>query len=152
MELSPDAVETYLRHAFGGMANLLDRLDDEQVNARPEPWATNSIAGLMVHCCELAPSWFATPGLGRETVRDRDAEFEATATVAELRDRIAAAVTQTCALAREFDEGPTVGDHPFREFMPGADRSDGSLVLHVLEELFQHLGHMEVTADALTRG
>lgn len=35
------------------------------------------------------------------------------------------------------------------EFMPGTDRSDGALVLHVLEELFQHLGHMEVTADAL---
>ena len=29
--------------------------------------------------------------------------------------------------------------------------TDGALVLHVLEELFQHLGHMEVTADAVAR-
>ncbi len=38
---------------------------------------------------------------------------------------------------------------PFRDFMPGTDRNDGALVLHVLEELYQHLGHMQVTADAL---
>ena len=49
----------------------------------------------------------------------------------------------------EFPAGPTATDHPFRDFMPGADRTDGALVLHVLEELFQHLGHMEVTADAV---
>ena len=30
-----------------------------------------------------------------------------------------------------------------------AVRTDGALVLHVFEELFQHLGHMEVTADAV---
>ena len=33
--------------------------------------------------------------------------------------------------------------------MPGEDRSDGALVIHVFEELFQHLGHLEVTADAV---
>jgi len=152
MELSPNVIEAYIRHAFAGMERLLDRLDDDQVNARPQPWATNSIAGLIVHCCELAPSWFTAPGLGRESVRDRDAEFEATATVAELRGRITSATEATSALVHEFAEGPTAQGHPLREFLPGTDRSDGSLVLHVLEELFQHLGHMEVTADALTRG
>ena len=69
--------------------------------------------------------------------------------MAELRGRIDTAVEQTCGLVEEFLVGPTVPDHPFRDFMPGADRTDGALVLHVLEELFQHLGHMEVTADAL---
>src|SRR5262245_58927326 len=128
------------------MAKLLDRLDDDTVNQRPEGWGTNSVAGLVVHCCELAPSWFAMPGLGRDSDRDRDAEFEATGTVDELRARIDEATEQTCALVQEFVAGPTVPDHPFRDFMPGTDRSDGALVLHVFEELFQHLGHMEVTA------
>ena len=109
------------------------------------------MAGLVVHCCELAPSWFAMPGLGRDSDRDREAEFAATATISELRARIVAATDRSCALAEEFDRGPTTGDHPFRDFMPGTDRSDGALVLHVLEELFQHLGHMEVTADAVER-
>lgn len=149
MELTPAAVDLYVRHAFAGMERVLDRLDDESVNQRPGDWGTNSVAGLVVHCCELAPSWFAMPGLGRDSERDREAEFAATATVAELRARIAEAVATTSALIEEFDAGPTVPDHPFREFMPGSDRSDGALVLHVLEELFQHLGHLEVTADAL---
>jgi hypothetical protein len=132
------------------MAKVLDRLDDDTVNERPGDWGTNSVAGLIVHCCELAPSWFAMPGLGRDSDRDREAEFATQATVAELRARIDAAVVQTCALAHELVAGPTVPDHPFRAFMPGTDRSDGALVIHVFEELFQHLGHLEVTADALS--
>jgi uncharacterized damage-inducible protein DinB len=153
VELSAESTCVYLRHAFAGMDRVLDRLDDERVNQKPEGWGTNSVAGLIVHCCELAPSWFEMPGLGRDSDRDRDreAEFAATATVSELRKRIAAAADRSCELAEEFDRGPTAGDHPFRDFMPGSDRSDGALVLHVLEELFQHLGHMEVTADAVER-
>lgn len=149
MELTGDSIDFYVRHAFRGMDAVLDRLDDDTVNQRPEGWGTNTVAGLVVHCCELAPSWFEMPGLGRDSVRDRDAEFEAQATVAELRDRIAGAVDRTSALVAEFVAGPTATDHDWRGFMPGTDRTDGALVLHVLEELFQHLGHMEVTADAL---
>ena len=149
LPLDLTTVDLYVRHAFSGMAAVLDRLDDETVNQCPEGWGTNTVAGLVVHCCELAPSWFAMPGLGRDSERDRDAEFRAHGTVAELRARIDAAADQTGALAAEFVAGPTVGDHPFREFMPGTDRTDGALVLHVLEELYQHLGHMEVTADAV---
>lgn len=149
VELAGQSIDLYVRHAFAGMERVLGRLDDDTVNLRPPQWGTNSVAGLIVHCCELAPSWFEMPGMGRDSVRDRDAEFAAVATVAELRERIAVAVERTSALIGEFVDGPTAADHPFREFMPGTDRSDGALVLHVAEELFQHLGHMEVTADAL---
>jgi hypothetical protein len=152
VELTADTIDLYVRHAFSGMTRVLDRLDDRTVNQRPEGWGTNSVAGLVVHCCELAPSWFEMPGLGRDSVRDREAEFEAQAGVEELRRRITEAVERTTALVEEFLVGPTVADHPFREFLPGADRTDAALVVHVLEELFQHLGHMEVTADALAPG
>ena len=149
MELSTDAIALYLRHAFTGMDRVLDRLDDETVNLRPAGWGTNSVAGLIVHCCELAPSWFEMPGLGRDSARDRDSEYTTTATIAELRARLATAADRSCDLVVELAAGPSATDHPFRDFMPGTDRSDGALVLHVLEELYQHLGHMEVTADAL---
>ncbi|HMX64077.1 MAG TPA: DUF664 domain-containing protein [Microthrixaceae bacterium] len=151
MELDPSTIDLYVRHAFAGMNRVLDRLDDDTVNRTPDGWGTNSVAGLIVHCCELAPSWFEMPGLGRDSVRDREAEFAATGTVTELRSRIDAAVARTSTLIGEFAVGPTTPEHDFRAFMPGEDRSDGALVLHVLEELFQHLGHMEVTADALGR-
>jgi hypothetical protein len=148
--LDPDTTLSYLDHAFNGIDTVLDRVDDVTVNARPESWGTNSIAGLVVHCCELAPSWFETPGLGRESERDRDAEFSAQATVVELRQMIERTRARLVPLVHEFAEGPTALDNEFRAFLPGDDRSDDALVLHVLEELFQHLGHMEVTADALT--
>ena len=149
MELSPGTTLAYLDHAFGGIGKVLDRLDDDSVNRVPPGWGTNSVAGLVVHCCELAPSWFVMPGLGRDSDRDREAEFAATATIAELRTRIAATLDELAPLVAEFEAGPTAIDHEFRAFLPGSDRSDSALVLHVLEELFQHLGHMEVTADAL---
>jgi len=149
MELTGASIDLYVRHAFAGMTRVLDRLDDDTVNRKPAEWGTNSVAGLVVHCCELAPSWFAMPGLGRNSTRDREAEFAATATIDELRQRIDQAVEETGALVEAFLAGPTVTDHPFRAFMPGEDRTDGALVLHVLEELYQHLGHMEVTADAV---
>ena len=151
MELRADTVRHYLNHVFDGMGKVLDRLDDTTVNQRPPGWGTHSVAGLVVHCCELTPSWFEMPGLGRESVRDRDAEFVTTATVDELRSRIASTLERCAVLVDEFEAGPTALDHGFRAFLPGGDHSDASLVLHVFEELFQHLGHMEVTADALGR-
>lgn len=149
MELSASTIEVYLRQAFDGMERVLDRLDDVSVNERPGDWGTNSVAGLMVHCCELAPSWFEVPGLGRDGERDRAAEFAATATIGELRDRLADSFDRTQRAVSEFVVGPTSTDHPLRAFMPAGDQSDAALAMHVLEELFQHLGHMEVTADAV---
>ncbi len=150
MELAPDTVRHWLDLAFSRMDAVLDRLDDDSVNRRPDGWGTNSVAGLVVHCCELAPWWFEVPGLGRDADRDRDAEFAASATIDELRRRIATSRERCAVLVDEFDAGPTATGHAFRGFLAGGDTSDASLVVHVFEELFQHVGHMDVTADALT--
>ncbi len=40
-------------------------------------------------------------------------------------------------------------DEGGRVFLPESDTSDASVVIHVIEELYQHLGHMELAADAL---
>ncbi len=150
MDLEATTIKNYFNLAFANMDKVLDRLDDETVNVRPDGWGTNSVAGLITHCCALAPSWLETPGLGRETIRDREAEFATTATIAELRSAIEATNAKIGPLVDEFVAGPTALDHELRVFLPGDDRSDGALVLHVFEELFQHVGHMDVTADALT--
>ena len=36
-----------------------------------------------------------------------------------------------------------------REFLPEGDTTDGSLYLHVVEEVFQHLGHIDLSIDAI---
>lgn len=150
MDMQSATIKRYLHVVFAGMNRVLDRLDDETVNVQPGEWGTNSVAGLIVHCCELAPSWFETPGLGRQGERDRESEFAAVASIADLRARIETTLVRLDPIVDDFVVGPTALDHELRVFLPGDDRSDAALVLHVFEELFQHLGHMEVTADALS--
>ena len=149
MELSAGTIGTYLRHALDGMAAALDRFDDETVNVRPHGEHTNSAAILIVHACASATFWFDAVGLGHHVDRDRDAEFEATATVDELRALLAAATERLPELAAALDAGPSATDHELRSTLHDGDDSDGSIVLHALEELYQHLGHLELTADAL---
>lgn len=150
MELRASTVVVYLRHALSSMDNTLDRFDDETVNRRPHGGSTNSAAALIVHACASSTYWFEHIGLGRPVQRDRESEFDAIATVGELRELLAATADRLEALALELDVGPTATDHELRAFLHGGDRTDGSLVLHAVEELYQHLGHLELTADALS--
>ncbi len=157
MDLSAGLAAAYLRLAFDQVTAVAERLGDELVVARPvEPSAggpvTNSVAALVVHCCAVTEWWLGHVALGRPSNRDRDAEFRATATVEELRVLVAATLRQAEADLVEMAGRPTTesvgasddADHPVDR-----DRSDASVVLHVLEELYQHLGQMEITADVL---
>jgi phage gp36-like protein len=155
MDLSPATAEIYVRIAARQMLDVTDRLGDELVNQRPPGPDTNSVAVLIVHCCGVTEYWLGCVGLGRATDRDRDAEFRAQATVAELHTMVAVMVEQTTGDIRALDAGGGGGDPTVREArvsgdpLEGGDHSDAALVLHVLEELFQHLGQMELTADVL---
>jgi hypothetical protein len=151
VELQPSTVGIYLRQAITGMMAALDRFDDESVNRRPHGDRTNSAAALIVHACSAATYWFEHIGLGRPVDRDRDREFESTASVEDLRILLTTTSFRLAALSVELDAGPTAIKHQRRDSLHGGDVSDGSLVLHVLEELFQHLGHLELTADAICR-
>lgn len=150
VELSPDTVVRYLDHALAAMDRCLDRFDDVTVNDRPHGPTTNSGAGLVVHACSAARYWLEHVGLGRPLARDRDDEFQARASVAELRALVASTGDRLRALTQDFDRASVPG-HEWRSSLIGGDGSDASLVLHVLEELYQHLGHLELTADALAR-
>jgi uncharacterized damage-inducible protein DinB len=150
VDLTPKTMCVYLDHAFTGMRRVLDRLDDTSVNQRPHGPETNSVAALVVHCCELTPFWLDHVGMGHPTERDRASEFTTEATVAELRDRIDRTESRCHELVGPISSGSTATYHELRAHLPGGDRSDPAVYLHVLEELYQHLGHMELTADAVT--
>ena len=150
MELTTATVCIYFDQAFRGMHRVLDRLDDDLVNQRPHGSSTNTVAALVTHCCGVAPFWLEHVGLGEPTERDRDAEFRAEATVPELRNRIDELRSRCEELLGRLETTPSATYHELRAELPGGDRSDAAIVLHVLEELFQHLGHLELTADALT--
>jgi Protein of unknown function (DUF664) len=163
VELERGTAELYMRHAYAQMLAVADRLGDERVNDRPTGTGDNAVAGLIVHCCGVTEFWIGHVALGRPSRRDRESEFTTTATVAELHAVVDATLRQVSADLAAMDAGATQADRTERQFLEGrrksrslrrllegGDESDGAVVLHVLEELYQHLGHMEITADALT--
>jgi uncharacterized damage-inducible protein DinB len=151
MELERGTAELYMRHAFGQMLDVADRLGDTRVNDRPlDRWPkTNTVAALIIHSCAVTEFWIGHVALGRPSGRDREAEFSSAATVPELRALVASTVSQVSEDLAAIDEGRTQADRTGRQFLEGGDESDGAIVLHVMEELYQHLGHMELAADAL---
>lgn len=146
MELAPQTAVRYLDVGFDRLQAVVDRVGDPKLNERPITDHTNSISALVAHCCGVAEFWLGHVGLGRPSHRDRPAELVHEATVGELHALLAV------ARAKAADDVMTlvsrsVPGHPDRQHL--VDETDAALVLHVLEELFQHVGHAEITADAL---
>ncbi len=149
VELTPATATGYVRLAFDRMLAVADRLGDERVSVRPIGPDTNAVAALVAHCCGVCEFWLGHVGLGRETHRDRDAVFSTTASVAELHALVGAALSQVETDIAAIDAGAESAHADGRLFLQVDPESDASLVLHVIEELFQHLGHCEIAADAL---
>jgi uncharacterized damage-inducible protein DinB len=150
VELERETAELYMRHAFTQMLDVADRLGDEKVNDRPLGPETNAVAALILHACEVTEFWIGHVALGRPSHRDRESEFSRTARVAELHAMVDATMANVSEDLARIDDGKTHPDRTLRQFLEGGDESDGAVVLHVLEELYQHVGHMEIAADALT--
>jgi hypothetical protein len=137
--------------ALRGMARIVADLGDELANRQPPFPGANSPYVILTHCLGVMEFWGGASVAGRSIGRDRAAEFTASGPVAPLLERAAAARRR---LAEDLS-----GLDPWAE--PGSVRrkpddpepyteTKGAVLLHILEELFQHLGHMEVTRDALT--
>jgi hypothetical protein len=148
MELTPGTAITYLRHAFRQMLDVADRVGEPRINERPLGDDTNAIAALIIHCCEVAEFWMGHVALARTSTRQREDEFSRTATLAELHVLVDETLVRI-ELDVELLESGQGRDEGGRQFLQDGDTSDASVVLHVLEEIYQHLGHMELAADAL---
>ena len=109
----------------------------------------NSAYQLVFHSCGMLEWWTRASILGRRVARDRAGEFAATGTVAELRDRVAQVVSQLAEDLPQIDlDAPLRGPYADYGGTPIAASARGAL-LHVLEELAQHHGHLEITRDVV---
>ncbi len=143
----------FVDQALDRMVVLLDRLGDRAANRRPDLPGANSPYALVTHCLGVMEYWGGLMVAGRTVERDRDAEFRAEGSVADLiagvaraRRQLAADVaTAESAAAPRRPPVPADADLPF-------GRTQGGVLLHIFEELAQHLGHLEVTCDVLTAG
>jgi Protein of unknown function (DUF664) len=153
METSVDGIVSYVERALDAMADITDGLGDVPANQRPDLPGANSPYVILRHCLGVLEFWGGHVVAGREVDRDRDAEFRASGPVAGL---IAAAQDAK----RQFRADAATADPaaPPRGKRPGMSpdelelTSQGHALLHVLEEVCQHLGHMELTRDVLRQG
>jgi len=129
------------------MLEIAESLGDERVNVVPELPGANSAYQLVFHCCGMLEWWTRESILGRPVHRDRAAEFAATGTVASLQARVRQVIEQLDEDLPLIDlDAPLRGTYADYGGTPIAASARGAL-LHVLEELAQHHGHLEITRD-----
>lgn len=151
MSASPQH-EVLLRYAletFDAIVGILTEMDDETANASLPAPGSNSPYALLAHCLGMMRRWSSTVNLGREVPRDRDAEFRAQGSVADLLEEAARVRAAFIADVEATDLDAAPAARP-------ADEPEGhhvvdcrAVLLHVVEELAQHLGHLEITRDVL---
>ncbi|MGG5258423.1 DUF664 domain-containing protein [Phycicoccus avicenniae] len=143
--------EVFLRYCDESLdqyAAICRALGDDGVNARlPELPGSNSAFALVTHVAGVMARWGRTVNRGIEVPRDRPAEFTATGTVEEALALLAAARTGLHEDVLACDPGAPPRNPPPDE--PDAYATQGDVLLHVYEELAQHLGQLEVTRDVL---
>jgi len=140
----------YVDTALDQMVSIVTQLGDETASRRPDLEGANSPYAILTHCLGVMEHWGGDMVAGREIERDRDAEFRAEGAVTDLVTRTAVARRQLgadmaglepLAVPRGIPD-PADADIPL-------GRTQGGVLLHILEELLQHLGQMEISRDVL---
>jgi hypothetical protein len=150
MGIAVEALISYVDRAVDAMSGIVGELGDELANERPALPGANSPYAILRHCLGVMEFWGGQVVAGRAVTRDRDAEFRAAGPVAGLIAAAGEAKRQFRADASSADPGaPPRGSHPGMQ--PGELEvlSQGHALVHVLEEVCQHLGQMELTRDLL---
>jgi len=151
VETSVDAVVSYVDRALDQMAVIVTGLGDDLANHKPVLAGSNSPYAILRHCLGVMEFWGGQVVAGRVITRDRDAEFRAHGPVAGLIAATADAKRQfrADAATAEFAAPPRSGTHHRKGPNELEFTSQGHALLHVLEEVTQHLGQMELTRDVL---
>jgi uncharacterized damage-inducible protein DinB len=132
------------------MARIVADLGDELANRRPSFPGANSPYVILTHCLGVMEYWAGATVAGRSIERDRAAEFTANGTVAPLLVRAEKARERLAEDLAGFDtwDAPQSVHRDPNDPVPYSE-TKGAVLLHILEELFQHFGQMEIIRDAL---
>jgi DinB superfamily len=136
--------------ALREMARIVADLGDELANRRPPFAGANSPYVILTHCLGVLEYWAGATVAERPIHRDRAAEFTASGPIAPLlvrAERARQRLAEDLAGLEAWDAPQSVHRNP-DDPVPYSE-TKGAVLLHILEELFQHLGQMEITRDAL---
>ncbi len=154
MEISHEDFLMFIDRALDGMLRIVEELGEERANMRPDLPGANSPYAILTHCIGVCDYWIGTLLGKREFFRDRDAEFRASGTVVELRERVVELKAKLRADIKQVQGEKPLQSPPNSMYNPlrGTDSRDwteGTALIHAYEELAQHHGQMELTRDVL---
>jgi hypothetical protein len=133
----------HLRRLITWYLEALDSLPADAFTWRPPAPEVNSLSAICTHAISSA-EWWVLSCVGTWPIeRDRDAEFGAQPSWAELRPRFAAFLTHAAVLlsGMSSEQLTAISRHP------AGDRMCRRCLLHTVEHLGLHLGHVESTID-----
>ena len=133
---------------FDEMTRIVAALGDELATRSPALPGANTPYGILSHCLGMMRRWSSTVNRGIEIPRDRDAEFTQIGPVAELVARAAGVREEFMTDVLSVDPAAAPVFVPEGREAFWAATTNGVL-LHVFEELCQHLGQLEITRDIL---
>jgi hypothetical protein len=148
------SIEDYLffvDDALDEMVAIVEELGDDRANLRPDADGANTPYVILTHCLGVMEYWAGHAVAGRAIERDRRSEFEASGPVEPLvrrARRARARLGEDLARVDPFAPPPlevTTGPHDVVHA-----RTQGGALLHLYEELAQHLGQMEVCRDVIS--
>lgn len=140
----------YVDQALDGMVAAVRELGDERASTRPDLPGANSPYAILTHCLGVMEFWGGAVIAGRRVTRDRDAEFRAKGRVADLVQRVGDARRRLEADLASLEASAPIRARVLPEDMDTPmGRSQGGALVHLYEELAQHLGQVELTRDVL---
>jgi len=148
--IAVDTLADYVDRAVDALCGIVTGLGDDLANQRPGLPGANSPYAILTHCLGVMADWGGRVVAGRDVQRDRPAEFTAAGRVADLVAAAERAKLQFRADALTADpQAPPRRPAARRRQDLLEARSQGHALLHVVEELYQHLGQAELTRDLL---
>ncbi|MFK5582769.1 DUF664 domain-containing protein [Serinicoccus sp. LYQ131] len=128
------------------MIDVVAGMDATDVNVVPALPGANSAYQILYHCLGMAAQWTREDVLGLPTGRDRSVEFQQAGDVDGLIVQARAVRAQLLVdlASMRHDQAPSSLARARDTFWVG---SAEGILLHVLEELCQHFGHLEITRD-----
>jgi hypothetical protein len=148
MTIAPEAFLPFIDEALDGMLGIAEALGDERINRRPDLPNTNSPYAILTHCVGMTTYWLGSVLCGRPSTRDRDSEFHARGTLAEIR-RAVRALKKQIRLDIAHVQGNQPHGHPQYLHDHTQYPTQGEVLLHCYTELAQHHGQLELTRDIL---
>ncbi|TWS19924.1 DUF664 domain-containing protein [Tsukamurella asaccharolytica] len=131
--------------------SVLGDLDDTTVNTAPPVPGVNTVFALVTHVGGALGYWGGSLLAGEDIPRDRSAEFRAAGTVDEARAVVARLRTDLPRWAAIAATGIRNPDATGTTRRDAAAATPEWVLTHMLRELTQHTGHMEICRDVVAR-